>query len=536
MELKVAVIGAGSTYTPELIEGFAARAELLGLTELWLHDIDAERLDIVGGLARRIMDNRGFAGRLELTGDREAAVEGAGFVLVQLRVGGLAARLLDETIPPRFGCLGQETTGAGGFAKALRTVPVVLDIAADTARLGAEGAWLLDFTNPAGLVTQALADHGHRAIGLCNIPIGFQRTFADRLGVEPEQVALEHVGLNHLSWERAVMVDGEDRLPGLIDVFADQLGEEVGMPGDVVRSLRALPSYYLRYFYFPRETVAELETEGSRAARVMEIEQELLEMYRDPELREKPKLLEERGGAWYSEAAAMLVESLHLDRGDVQIVNVRNAGAIPNIDADAVVEVPCRITSSGAEPLPQRPLPPEMLGLVEQVKAYERLTVAAALSGDRGEALRALVANPLAGGYETAAPMLDALLEAAQRPPAALPRVTRPTTGVAARLRRGLAPWGSPCGCAYVVAPVTGRQRSTLRSATGSDPGVVAVTGRPARPGPGGGLAPWGSPQTGRCDRLQSPACRPRALRCCLPTCRSRIPLTTVSGTPGSRG
>ena len=262
MELKVAVIGAGSTYTPELIEGFAARAELLGLTELWLHDIDAERLDIVGGLARRIMDNRGFAGRLELTGDREAAVEGAGFVLVQLRVGGLAARLLDETIPPRFGCLGQETTGAGGFAKALRTVPVVLDIAADTARLGAEGAWLLDFTNPAGLVTQALADHGHRAIGLCNIPIGFQRTFADRLGVEPERVALEHVGLNHLSWERAVMVDGEDRLPGLIDVFADQLGEEVGMPGDVVRSLRALPSYYLRYFYFPRETVAELRRRG----------------------------------------------------------------------------------------------------------------------------------------------------------------------------------------------------------------------------------------------------------------------------------
>ena len=412
MELKIAVIGAGSTYTPELIEGFAARAERLGLTELWLHDIDAERLDIVGGLARRIMDARGFGGRLELTGDREAAIEGAGFVLVQLRVGGLAARLLDETIPPRFGCLGQETTGAGGFAKALRTVPVVLDIAADTARLGAEGAWLLDFTNPAGLVTQALVDHGHRAIGLCNIPIGFQRTFADRLGVEPERVALEHVGLNHLSWERSVTVDGEDRLPGLIDVFADQLGEEVGMPGDVVRLLRAIPSYYLRYFYFPRETVAEHETEGTRAERVIEIERELLEMYRDPELREKPKLLEERGGAWYSEAAAMLVESLQLNRGDVQIVNVRNAGAIPNLDAGAVVEVPCRITHSGAEPLPQRPLPAEMLGLVEQVKAYERLTVAAALSGDRGDALRALMANPLTGGYETAAPMLEALLDA----------------------------------------------------------------------------------------------------------------------------
>jgi 6-phospho-beta-glucosidase len=220
------------------------------------------------------------------------------------------------------------------------------------------------------------------------------------------------VGLNHLSWERSVKVEGEDRLPGLIDVFGDQLGEEVGMPGDVVRLMRALPSYYLRYFYFPRETVADHVGEGTRAERVIEIERELLEMYRDPELREKPKLLEERGGAWYSEAAAMLVESLHLGAGDVQIVNVRNAGAIPNIDAGAVVEVPCRITRTGAEPLPQRPLPDEMRGLVEQVKAYERLTVAAALSGDRGDALRALMANPLTGGYETAAPMLDALLDA----------------------------------------------------------------------------------------------------------------------------
>src|SRR5690349_1781997 len=197
------------------------------------------------------MEARGFPGRLELTGDREAAVEGAGFVLVQLRVGGLQARLLDETIPPRFGCLGQETTGAGGFAKALRTVPVVLEIADDMARLGEEGAWLLDFTNPAGLVTQALADHGHRAIGLCNIPIGFQREFAKQFGVEPERVQLEHVGLNHLSWERAVLVDGEDRLPGLIETFSDQLGEQVDMPGSVVRMLGALPTYYLRYFYFP---------------------------------------------------------------------------------------------------------------------------------------------------------------------------------------------------------------------------------------------------------------------------------------------
>ncbi|MGN6379229.1 MAG: 6-phospho-beta-glucosidase [Gaiellales bacterium] len=410
--MKIAVIGAGSTYTPELVEGIGRRAELLAVDELALHDIDAGRLEVVGGLARRMLDRAGYRGRLRLTQNRPEAVEGAGFVLVQLRVGGLAARLNDETIPPRFGCLGQETTGAGGFAKGLRTVPVVLDIAEDMARLGGDGAWLLDFTNPAGLVTQALSDHGHRAIGLCNIPIGFQREFAKQLGVEAERVQLEHVGLNHLSWERGVLVDGEDRLPGLIETFSDQLGELVDMPGSVVRMLGALPSYYLRYFYFPRETVAKQADETPRAKQVMEIEAQLLEMYTDPGLDTKPKLLEQRGGAFYSEAAAMLVESLQLDRGDVQVVNVRNAGAIPNVDAEAVVEVPCRITASGAEPLPQRPLPPEMLGLVEQVKAYERLTAEAAVSGDRTVALKALMANPLVLGFEVAEPLLDAILEA----------------------------------------------------------------------------------------------------------------------------
>lgn len=412
MGVKIAVIGGGSTYTPELIEGFGRRAVRLGLDELVLHDIDQQRLAVVGGLADRILRKIGFAGRLTLTGDRERAIDGASFVLVQLRVGGLAARLQDETIPARFGCIGQETTGAGGFAKALRTVPVVLDIAEDTARLGADGAWLLDFTNPAGLVTQALVDHGHRAIGLCNIPIGFQRAFAKQLGVEPARVELEHVGLNHLSWERAIRVDGEDRLPQLIETFSDQLGEEVGMPGSVVRLLGAVPSYYLHYFYFTAEALADQAKETPRAAQVMEIEAGLLEMYADPALDVKPKLLEERGGAFYSEAAAMLVESLHTDAGDTQVVNVRNAGAIPNLDADAVVEVPCRISAAGAQPLRQRALPPEMLGLVEQVKAYERLTVAAAVTGDRRTALKALMANPLVATYEKAAPLLDALLDA----------------------------------------------------------------------------------------------------------------------------
>ncbi len=267
MGIKIAVIGGGSTYTPELVEGVGLRRERLPVDELVLHDIDRERLDVVGGLAQRILDTLGFTGRLTLTTDREAAIEGASFVLVQLRVGGMAARLRDETIPPRFGCLGQETTGPGGFAKALRTIPVVLSIADDTARLGAPGAWLLDFTNPSGLVTQALLDHGAHAIGLCNVPIGFQREFAKLLGVEPDRVQLEHVGLNHLSWERKVLVDGADRLPELIDGHADAIAEEIDLPAALIRLQRAIPSYYLHYYYFATKELERARTSAREPRR-----------------------------------------------------------------------------------------------------------------------------------------------------------------------------------------------------------------------------------------------------------------------------
>lgn len=412
MGIKVTVIGGGSSYTPELAEGVGLRRDVLPVDELVLHDIDSERLEIVGGLAGRILRKLDFPGTLTLTTDREAAIAEASFVLVQLRVGGLAARLQDETIPPRFGCIGQETTGPGGFAKALRTIPVVLGIAEDTARLGAAGARLLDFTNPSGVVTQALLDEGHRAIGLCNVPIGFQRDLAKRLGVAPERVQLEHVGLNHLSWERRVLVDGVDRLPELLADHADAIAEEVELPVDIVRLLGAIPSYYLRYYYLTAAVFAEQQRETPRAEEVMRIDHDLLETYADPALHVKPKLLEERGGAFYSEASAMLIESLHLDRGDVQVVNTLNAGAIPDLADDAVVEVACRIDREGAHPLSVDPLPPEMHGLVEQAKAYERLTVRAALTGDRGVALKALMANPLVADYGVAAPLLEALLEA----------------------------------------------------------------------------------------------------------------------------
>ena len=412
MGIKIAVIGGGSTYTPELVEGIGLRREVLPVDELVLHDIDPARLAVVGGLAERILRHHGFAGRFTTTTERAVAIADASFVLVQLRVGGMAARLRDETIPLRFGCLGQETTGPGGFAKALRTVPVVLDIAAETRRLGAPGAWLLDFTNPSGLVTQALLDHGHRAIGLCNVPIGFQRTFAGLLGVAPERVRLEHVGLNHLSWERKALVDGADRLPELIERHADELAAETELPADLIRRQRAVPSYYLRYYYFERQVLEEMRAGRPRAQEVMEIERGLLDMYADPTLDVKPGLLEKRGGAFYSEASAMLIESLHGDRGDVQVVNVRNEGAIPNLDDDAVVEVPCRIDAGGATPLPLAPLAPEMHGLVQHAKAYERLAGRAAVTGDRSLALEALVANPLVRGDAVARPLLDALLDA----------------------------------------------------------------------------------------------------------------------------
>jgi 6-phospho-beta-glucosidase len=416
--VKLAVVGGGSTYTPELIEGIARRGDRLPVDELVLLDIDAERLEIVGGLARRMLDRLGWPGRLTLTGDTDATLDGASFVLIQLRVGGQAARLVDETLPPRFGTIGQETTGAGGFAKALRTVPVVLDIAERTARRAAAGAWIVDFTNPVGIVTQALLDDGHRAIGLCNVAIGFQRRFAARFGVTPEQVELEHVGLNHLSWERAVRVDGVDRLPEILAEEAESIAEDVGSPLELVRLTGSVPSYYLKYYYaFDKVLHEQQDGAESRARQVIDIEGELLDMYRNPSLDEKPKLLERRGGAFYSEAAAQLIASLHDGRGDVQVVDIRNgdgtgARALPDLPDSAVVEVPARITTAGAEVIPQAALEPGMRGLVQAVKAYEELAIAAARSGDTDLALEALMANPLVARYSIARPLLDALLEA----------------------------------------------------------------------------------------------------------------------------
>jgi 6-phospho-beta-glucosidase len=410
--VKIAVVGGGSTYTPELVEGFVNRSDRLPIDELVLLDIDGERLGVVGGLAQRMLDRLDWVGRLTLTGNRESAIDGADFVLIQLRVGGQATRLVDETLPPRFGVIGQETTGAGGFAKALRTVPVILDLAELTNRRAAPGAWIVDFTNPVGIVTQALLDDGHRAIGLCNVAINIQRTIAERLGVAPQRVELEHVGLNHLSWERAARVDGVDRLPDLLATDADWLADHVGIPVELVRALGAIPSYYLHYYYETAKVVSDQRNGHTRAQDVMDIEARLLNLYRDQGLAEKPALLADRGGAYYSEAAAQLIASLHDGAGDLQVVDMRNDGALPDLPDAAVVEIPARIDRDGAHALPLAPLAPDMRGLVQAAKAYEELTVEAARTGNRQTALRALMANPLVREWAIAEPLLTALLDA----------------------------------------------------------------------------------------------------------------------------
>ena len=411
--MKIAVVGAGSTYTPELVSGLSRDRDVLDVQELALHDIDRERLDVVAGMARRMLERQGFEGSLLQTTEIDRALEGAEFVLVQIRVGGQAARLTDETIPLACGCIGQETTGAGGFAKALRTVPVVLEIAERARENASQGAWIVDFTNPVGIVTRALLDAGHRGVGLCNVAIGFQRSFARLLGVEPGRVVVDQVGLNHLTWVRAARLDGQDVLPELLAEHGDELAAQAGgLPRRLLEELGAVPSYYLRYFYAHRAVLDEQRHDVPRAETVAELERELLELYRDPTVDRKPVELEQRGGAFYSEAALGLLRSLVARTDEVHVVDVRNGGTIEGLAADDVVEVPARMASGEPEPLPQPPLAPELLGLVQHVAAYERLAAEAAVSGDAVLARKALLAHPLIGEFELADDLLRRLLDA----------------------------------------------------------------------------------------------------------------------------
>jgi len=403
-KLKICVIGGGSTYTPELVEGFIEGEEELPVRELALMDIDAPRLKIIGGLAGRMLRAAGSGIELQLSTDRRQALEGADFVLTQIRVGGMQARIRDERIPLSYGVVGQETTGPGGFAKALRTIPVMLDIAADIAKV-APGARLINFANPSGLITEAVSKYSDVAvIGLCNGPIGSLREIAATLDVEPERVRLDYVGLNHLSWIRGVYLDGRDVTDEAMEgaIARAREGGSSFAP-ELLEMLWMLPSYYLTYYYNTESVVAEMRASGkTRGEIVLEVEGDLLEMYQDPTLATKPRLLEQRGGAYYSKVAVALVHALAADTGEVQIVNTLNRGAIPDLPAHVVVEVPCVVDGQGAHPLATDPLPECVRGLVQAVKAYEELAVKAGAEGDERAALQALNAHPLVPSFTVA--------------------------------------------------------------------------------------------------------------------------------------
>jgi 6-phospho-beta-glucosidase len=418
--LKIAVIGGGSSYTPEIVEGLILRYAQLPVRELWLVDIEEGRhkLEIVGELAKRMVAKSGLPIEVHLTLDRRRALEGADFVSTQMRVGLLEARKWDEHIPNLHGVIGQETTGPGGMMKALRTIPVLLDICKDMEELCPD-AWLLNFTNPAGMVTEAILRYSKiRSIGLCNAPIGLQKRLSRKYGVPTTQLQTEFVGLNHLHWVTRIEVAGEDKLMELLDTREEYSAKNVPAlewDPEFLLGLGGLPSYYLKYFYMTEEMLAEqldsLTKGGTRAEVVKKVEDELFELYNDPDLQEKPKQLEQRGGAYYSEAAVNLMVSLYNDLGDVQTLNVANGGVLDFLPEDACIEVNCEVTAHGPRALPVTRVPEQVKGLIHAVKTYERLTIEAAVAGDRSIALQAMASHPLVPSVKVAKVLLDEMLE-----------------------------------------------------------------------------------------------------------------------------
>lgn len=422
--MKVAVIGGGSTYTPELINGFLERIATFPLTELWLMDISQERLDVVGRFAQRMVEAKGAPFSVYLTTDQRQAVAGASYVTTQLRVGGMHARREDEYLGHRHGLIGQETTGVGGMAKALRTIPVILNIAADIRDL-APGALLVNFTNPAGLVTEALNRYAPDvpAVGVCNAPIHMKMEILEELEkeqgrpIDPARAELNTLGLNHLSWHRGFTLDGEDIWPQVLPRFLAGLktraSSEYAPDFDprTVESLRMIPNYYLRYFYYTEQKLAEQQKwPPSRAEAVMAIEEELLQQYAEPERSEPPEGLMQRGGAYYSTVATQLLNAHYNNLGETHVVNVRHNGAVPGWPKEWVLEMPARVDSAGIHPLPAEPLPPACFGLLAQVKSYEILTVEAAVHGDREAAYQALLVHPLGPSADRVQTVLDDML------------------------------------------------------------------------------------------------------------------------------
>lgn len=422
--LKIATIGGGSSYTPELVEGFIKRHAELPVSELWLVDIEdgREKLEIVGDLARRMAKKAGVPLEIHTTLNRRDALKNADFVTTQLRVGLMQARIKDEKIPLKYDVIGQETNGPGGLFKGLRTIPVVLDIIRDMKELCPE-AWLVNFTNPAGMVTEAVMRYADfdKMVGLCNVPLAIQTTLAEAMGYPPASMRIDFAGLNHMVFGLRVHVDGVDRTAEAVEAMATigfTMENIANIPWepDFIRGLGIIPCPYHRYYFKTDEMLAhckeEAAGEGTRGEVVAKLEAGLFELYKNPELDIKPPQLEKRGGAYYSDAACELINAMHNDKGTVQTVNTRNNGAISNLPHDAAVELNCVITRDGPKPLTVGALPDSVSGLVNQIKSFERVAAKAAVTGDYKTALTAMTINPLVPGDHVAKQILDDMLEA----------------------------------------------------------------------------------------------------------------------------
>lgn len=414
--MKIAVIGGGSSYTPELLDGLIERCNSIRLNQVVLHDISPERLDTITSFCQRMADHRGASFRIKKTLVLEEAVEGASFIILQIRVGGQDARHRDERLGLRHNLIGQETTGAGGFAKAIRTIPVVLKIAQVINRIG-DHPWLINFTNPSGIITETLLRYsGVRTIGLCNIPIEMRIEISKFLGVEVERVEIDYFGLNHLGWIRGIRLNGVDVIEDVLMNLKNQKYPanipDIDYGRDLLSALGMIPSPYLRYYYMTEEVLSELMSSPmTRAQEVMDIERQLFDYYKDENNFEKPSLLSKRGGAWYSRVALNVIEALISPKPSKEIVNTLNMGAIPGMPDDASVEVPCEISTDGVKTIAQSSIPEEVFGLMRQVKAYERLTIECALTRSREKALLALMANPLVRTLSKARAVLSDLIE-----------------------------------------------------------------------------------------------------------------------------
>lgn len=419
--MKITVIGGGSTYTPELVNGFLARTDTLPLKELWLMDIDQERLDIVGGFAQRMVKAKNEPFKVVLSTNQREAIAGALYVTTQLRVGMMPARRADEYLGLRHGLIGQETTGVGGMAKALRTIPVILSIAKDIREV-APGGLLANFTNPAGLVTEALNRYAPDipAVGVCNVGITTKMEILEQLEkatgkkIEDQRAVLNTLGLNHLTWHRGFTIDGEEMWPMIFAAYIESLKAEVEPEWDVrtVESLGMIPNYYLQYYYYTEKKFeAQKKWPPSRAEEVMEIENDLLRDYSNPDLTEPPATLMKRGGAYYSTLATQLINSHYNNLGQIHVVNIRNNGAVKEWPADWVLELPAKVDGEGIHPLPANALPPACFGLIAQVKMYELLTIEAAVHGDKNAMYQALLTHPLGPSADKVQEVMDDMLK-----------------------------------------------------------------------------------------------------------------------------